>query len=404
MGGPSPWSQILARPQPLPLPRYFLIERGKNMCGLAACASFPIPLVWAPAAMTGQWRKRGPGSRGPKILPWRTCWETTPNPWPCTLPGNPEKTGRWIPRSNKPAHVFCYRSHHQPRALHVVSHSSIPCGQGIFFLPRRAAFHIGEKLHCLLCGLLINLQWAPPEPGLCCGLGSGSVSRPSPKREAPGGGWLSGWKDGMQGCWCSYLLGGGPWMKEQICLTFWACGEGGGNTPGSGREWPQPTGSVKKPFSPHGFPMLSFLLPAHLSHPLGWPLCLPYQPLPSPDPPATSTIPTCVCGASGPWGAGSAAWVGAVCPIGHTFLTRKAFQTSLAVQWIRLHSQCRVVGSSPGRGTKIPHAAWRAKEKSFHVIYSSCIHNYPNVEITTFIIWQKWRKCGLCIWRNVVQT
>lgn len=27
------------------LPRYFLIERGKNMCGLAACASYPIPLV-----------------------------------------------------------------------------------------------------------------------------------------------------------------------------------------------------------------------------------------------------------------------------------------------------------------------------------------------------------------------
>ncbi|EQB78841.1 pro-cathepsin H-like protein [Camelus ferus] len=25
--------------------RYFLIERGKNMCGLAACASYPIPLV-----------------------------------------------------------------------------------------------------------------------------------------------------------------------------------------------------------------------------------------------------------------------------------------------------------------------------------------------------------------------
>lgn len=24
---------------------YFLIERGKNMCGLAACASYPIPLV-----------------------------------------------------------------------------------------------------------------------------------------------------------------------------------------------------------------------------------------------------------------------------------------------------------------------------------------------------------------------
>lgn len=57
--GHRPWSQsswysILGRsavrqPQPVPsslcLPRYFLMERGKNMCGLAACASYPIPLV-----------------------------------------------------------------------------------------------------------------------------------------------------------------------------------------------------------------------------------------------------------------------------------------------------------------------------------------------------------------------
>ena len=40
---------------------------------------------------------------------------------------------------------------------------------------------------------------------------------------------------------------------------------------------------------------------------------------------------------------------------------------------------------------KILHAAWTAKEKkkkkkSFRVIYSNCIHNYPNVEITTIII------------------
>lgn len=30
---------------PRSLHRYFLIERGKNMCGLAACASYPIPQV-----------------------------------------------------------------------------------------------------------------------------------------------------------------------------------------------------------------------------------------------------------------------------------------------------------------------------------------------------------------------
>lgn len=44
-----PERSVVRRPQPGPcppcLPRYFLIERGKNMCGLAACASYPIPLV-----------------------------------------------------------------------------------------------------------------------------------------------------------------------------------------------------------------------------------------------------------------------------------------------------------------------------------------------------------------------
>ena len=33
------------------------------------------------------------------------------------------------------------------------------------------------------------------------------------------------------------------------------------------------------------------------------------------------------------------------------------------VQWLRLHaSNPRGVGSIPGRGTKIPHAAWRGQE------------------------------------------
>ena len=40
------------------------------------------------------------------------------------------------------------------------------------------------------------------------------------RRKQRRGGWLSGWKDGMQACWCSYLPGGGPWMKEQVCLMF----------------------------------------------------------------------------------------------------------------------------------------------------------------------------------------
>lgn len=42
LGGGGMFQKGLSPPS---LPRYFLIERGKNMCGLAACASYPIPLV-----------------------------------------------------------------------------------------------------------------------------------------------------------------------------------------------------------------------------------------------------------------------------------------------------------------------------------------------------------------------
>lgn len=44
----TPWKSLgeaSAHPPTLPSCRYFLIERGKNMCGLAACASYPIPQV-----------------------------------------------------------------------------------------------------------------------------------------------------------------------------------------------------------------------------------------------------------------------------------------------------------------------------------------------------------------------
>ena len=37
--------------------------------------------------------------------------------------------------------------------------------------------------------------------------------------------------------------------------------------------------------------------------------------------------------------------------------------TSLAVQWLRLHaSTAGGAGSIPGRGTKIPHAAWHSQK------------------------------------------
>ena len=37
---------------------------------------------------------------------------------------------------------------------------------------------------------------------------------------------------------------------------------------------------------------------------------------------------------------------------------------SLVVQWLRLHaSTAGGMGSIPGRGTKIPHAAWHSHEK-----------------------------------------
>ena len=38
--------------------------------------------------------------------------------------------------------------------------------------------------------------------------------------------------------------------------------------------------------------------------------------------------------------------------------------TSLAVQWLRLRvPKAGGTGSTPGRGTKIPHAAWPKKQK-----------------------------------------
>ena len=39
-------------------------------------------------------------------------------------------------------------------------------------------------------------------------------------------------------------------------------------------------------------------------------------------------------------------------------------ETSLEVQWLRLHApNAGGTGSNPGRGTKIPHAAWCGQKK-----------------------------------------
>ena len=38
---------------------------------------------------------------------------------------------------------------------------------------------------------------------------------------------------------------------------------------------------------------------------------------------------------------------------------RYKYQTSLGIQWLRLHiSSAESVGSIPGKGTEIPHALW----------------------------------------------
>ena len=45
--------------------------------------------------------------------------------------------------------------------------------------------------------------------------------------------------------------------------------------------------------------------------------------------------------------------------------------TSLVVQWLRLcASAARAVGSIPGRGTKIPHAAWHGQKNKKEVSHS----------------------------------
>ena len=43
-------------------------------------------------------------------------------------------------------------------------------------------------------------------------------------------------------------------------------------------------------------------------------------------------------------------------------------QTSLVVQWLRLHaSRARGVGLTPGWGTKIPHATWPKNLKNEYI-------------------------------------
>ena len=42
------------------------------------------------------------------------------------------------------------------------------------------------------------------------------------------------------------------------------------------------------------------------------------------------------------------------------------YGSSLAVQWLRLHtSTAEGTGSIPGQGTRIPHASWLGKKKIF---------------------------------------
>lgn len=45
VGNPREEKRPLRRAPSLSPGRYFNIERGKNMCGLADCASFPVPLL-----------------------------------------------------------------------------------------------------------------------------------------------------------------------------------------------------------------------------------------------------------------------------------------------------------------------------------------------------------------------
>ena len=49
-----------------------------------------------------------------------------------------------------------------------------------------------------------------------------------------------------------------------------------------------------------------------------------------------------------------------------------ALGTSLAVQWLRLHApNAGDTGLIPGRGTKMPHAAWRSQKKKKAALHGS---------------------------------
>ena len=51
-------------------------------------------------------------------------------------------------------------------------------------------------------------------------------------------------------------------------------------------------------------------------------------------------------------------------------------RTSVVNQWLRLHtSNAGGVGSIPGQGTRIPHAAWHGKKKKIFLMASSTFYH-----------------------------
>ena len=74
--------------------------------------------------------------------------------------------------------------------------------------------------------------------------------------------------------------------------------------------------------------------------------------------------------------------------------------TSLVVQWLRLHTSTAAgVGSFPGQGTKIPHAAWawpKGKKKTIKYCWVWNIYVIKDLELVSVeeIVKNECLKCG----------
>ena len=150
-------------------------------CGLCL---LPHPPGVSPGGNDGSVEKARTRQSGPRSCPGGRVGRPPPTHGPALCTSPPRYA--WKPRENwevnPTAQQACPRllPQRSPPAVCLTCHFSLinPLWtKNILSSQKGCVSHWGEAPLSLLWSL-INLQWAPPEPGLCCGLGSESVSGP----------------------------------------------------------------------------------------------------------------------------------------------------------------------------------------------------------------------------------